>query len=363
MKLYLSALLLCFSMTISVSAQDTTKVKKEKNLQLIGIPNIANNSVFGWGGGANIGAFYKLNKRDSISPPSMSFAQGMYFQNKTWWLALLQENYFNQDKYRSRILFFTTSVNFQFFTDNLLPNLPSTIIPYNTKVTSVQASFSRKIFNNTFIGPIYTYGQNNFSFENHILDKILELRNIGEFVTSGIGLTFDYDTRDNIFSTTKGLYLNAYSLTYFEGIGSDADFTGLFLECSYFYKLNEKMIIASKANASTLFGDVPFSEQNVMGFGGTRFQDLRGYNKGEFRGDQMYMLQAELRWRFYKNWGTNLYCGIGTAFSADQDIPTLPAAGIGIRYRASKQYNINIGLDYAWGKDDSGIYFLIGEAF
>lgn len=304
-----------------------------------------------------------MSKKDSISPPSMSFVQGMYFQNNTWWLALLQENYFNQDKFRSRLLLFTTSVNFQFYTDNFLPNFPSTVVPYNTRTTSIQASFSTKIFKNAFLGPIYTYGRNDFSFDQDALNQILELRNIGEFVTSGIGLTFDYDTRDNIFSTTKGMYLNAYSLSYFEGIGSDAEFTGLFLEYSFFHTLNDKMILASKANAATLFGAVPFSEQNVMGFGGTRFQDLRGYNKGQFRGDQMYMIQAELRWRFYKKWGTNLYCGVGTAFSADQTIPTLPAGGVGLRYLASKKYNINVGIDYAWGKDDDGIYFLIGEAF
>ncbi|MBB6459268.1 BamA/TamA family outer membrane protein [Flammeovirga kamogawensis] len=343
------------------SKSDSTK--KEKNLQFIGIPNVANNKVFGWGGGANVGAFYKLNKADSISPPSMSFIQGMYFQNETWWLALLQENYYKQDKFRSRVLLFTTNVNFQFYTDELLPQLPSTVVPYSTKTSSIQASFSTKIFKDAFLGPIYTYGKNNFSFDSDALNKLLELRNVGEFTTSGIGLTFDYDSRDNIFSTSKGMYFNLYSLSYFDAIGSDADFTGLYGEYSYFYSIKKNMILASKANIAALFGDVPFIEENVMGFGGTRFQDLRGYNKGQFRGNQMYMVQTELRWRFYKNWGANFYCGMGTVFTAEQNVPFLPAGGLGLRYKASKQYNINVGIDAAWGKDDNGIYFLIGEAF
>ncbi|WP_281613646.1 BamA/TamA family outer membrane protein [Flammeovirga sp. SubArs3] len=363
MKAITLSLLLIFSCTVFGQKAESDSTKKEKNLQLLGIPNLANNKVFGWGGGANIGAFYKLNKNDTISPPSMTFMQAMYFQNSTWWLALLQENYFSQDRFRSRLLFFTTEVNFQFFTDNILPNIPSTIVPYQNTVSSVQASFSTKVFKNAFLGPIYTYGINNFSFDNDTLNAILELANIGEFVTSGIGLTFDYDSRDNIFSTTKGFYANVYSLSYFNGIGSDATFTGLYGEFSYFHSFRDNMILASKANIATLFGDVPFSEENVMGFGGTRFQDLRGYNKGEYRGEQLYIAQTELRWRFYKNWGANFYYGMGTVFSEGNDIPFLPAGGVGIRYRASKQYNINIGVDAAWGKNDNGFYFLIGEAF
>ncbi|WP_265468552.1 hypothetical protein [Arenimonas daejeonensis] len=42
---------------------------------------------------------------------------------------------------------------------------------------------------------------------------------------------------------------------------------------------------------------------------------------------------------------------------------TLPSGGAGLRFRASKTYNINISLDYAVGRDSEALYFYIGEAF
>ncbi len=41
----------------------------------------------------------------------------------------------------------------------------------------------------------------------------------------------------------------------------------------------------------------------------------------------------------------------------------LPEIGLGLRYRASDKYPVNIGVDFAFGKRSSAYYFRIGEAF
>ena len=42
----------------------------------------------------------------------------------------------------------------------------------------------------------------------------------------------------------------------------------------------------------------------------------------------------------------------------------LPAGGVGARFQASKQYKVNLALDYAVGKDNSNaLYIRLGEAF
>ena len=41
----------------------------------------------------------------------------------------------------------------------------------------------------------------------------------------------------------------------------------------------------------------------------------------------------------------------------------LPAIGVGVRFKAIKSKNINIGIDVAKGVNDWGLYFRIGEAF
>ena len=41
----------------------------------------------------------------------------------------------------------------------------------------------------------------------------------------------------------------------------------------------------------------------------------------------------------------------------------LPGGGVGIRFTAFADNNMNVGLDVAAGRGDWGMYFRIGEAF
>ena len=41
----------------------------------------------------------------------------------------------------------------------------------------------------------------------------------------------------------------------------------------------------------------------------------------------------------------------------------LPGAGAGFRYMADSETNMNVGLDFAVGDGDWGLYFRVGEAF
>ncbi len=69
---------------------------------------------------------------------------------------------------------------------------------------------------------------------------------------------------------------------------------------------------------------------------------------------------------FYKKWGMVAFGGLGIAtddFEGNNYSGILPSIGTGIRFKAIKSRNINIGVDIAKGKDDWGLYFRIGEAF
>ena len=41
----------------------------------------------------------------------------------------------------------------------------------------------------------------------------------------------------------------------------------------------------------------------------------------------------------------------------------LGSGGVGLRYLASPDNDVNLRLDVAWGKDGAAVYFGIGEAF
>jgi hypothetical protein len=41
----------------------------------------------------------------------------------------------------------------------------------------------------------------------------------------------------------------------------------------------------------------------------------------------------------------------------------LPAGGLGLRYRLTRNYPMHLRLDYSWGRDESILYFGLAEAF
>lgn len=354
-----------FSICGSAMAQtDSTEAQSQKNLRVVPFPNLANNQVFGWGGGINVALLYQLNKNDSLSPVSMTVVQPMYFENHTWWVGLFQQYYWNQDKWRGSLLAFTANVNFQFSTESYLPNIDPVFISYNATQTNFSPEIMRRVAKHTYLGAHYRFSINEVTFpDNPIFEDLVSKVYDKQHIESGLGVAALYDNRDNVMDATSGYYGYFNSYSYFDLIGSQVNYTFFQSEISAYYRLNPKMVLANKATLQVNVGDAPFIDQNIMGFAGRFQSDLRGYNQGEFRGDQLYCVQSELRWNVYKKWSVNLYAGAGTVFSEGTDKPFLPAGGAGFRYMAAEQYRVKVGIDYARGKNDHGIYFLIGEQF
>jgi outer membrane protein assembly factor BamA len=160
---------------------------------------------------------------------------------------------------------------------------------------------------------------------------------------------------------------HGYNLTfktnfYRKWFKSDNNFTNYKFTYNHYYTLkDENTILATRLNAVISSGDVPFQGKNVVGQ-----DDIRGYSSGKYRDNQVYALQAEYRWRFYKRFGMVGFAGIASAVEKVSDIfesELLPGAGVGIRYLMIPKERINIGIDVAKGKGDWGLYFRIGESF
>ena len=115
-----------------------------------------------------------------------------------------------------------------------------------------------------------------------------------------------------------------------------------------------------RANLNIADGDVPFEAQTVVGG-----DDIRGYSQGKYRNNQVYTLQGEYRWNFYKRWGMVAFAGVASAVAKFSDIAMkdlLPGVGAGIRFKMLPNERINIGIDAGVGKGDYSITFRIGEA-
>lgn len=206
---------------------------------------------------------------------------------------------------------------------------------------------------------VYSKAKTGYDLPDYVPDS---LKN-EETNMNSLGYLFNYDKREHQINPYGGFNIEFKNDFYRTWMNSTYDFNKFELTYNHYYKIRKKSshIIATRVKAYIAAGDVPFQGQNVVGR-----DDIRGYTSGKFRDNQVYAMQAEYRWRFYKKWGMVGFFGLASAVENMNDLfssELLPGAGVGVRYMLLPKERINIGFDIAAGKDDWGLYFRIGETF
>lgn len=348
-------LLITLFMSHVLFAQEAgeTEQKKEKidkpKFAAIPVPNY--NESTGFGLGTIVTLLYPMDKEDEISPPSSTTIFGFYAKNKTNALGAAQKFHLKEDKYRFTLALARASINFQFYAENI----GGEFIDFNTGSKFGLLKGELEVLSDFYLGLKYRYTRGRTKFDIPIeYDP-------PENTYSGLGPTVSYDTRDNVFNAYTGYFIELETLFNHSTLGSDRDYSLFEFKANRYLALKENHRLALRLFLKTGTGDVPFEDQAIMGL-----TDLRGYSSGKYRADQKYTIQAEYRWTFYKKFGLVAFGGLGWVADKMSEIrleDTLPGAGIGLRYMMIPQYRINVGIDFAVGKDDTAFYFRINEAF
>lgn len=338
--------------------------EKKKDVNYAFIPIVMYNSSFGTQVGAMGTAFFKMNNRDSISPASKVGFFGSYFSNTTFFGGLFSKMYFKEDNYRTKASIGYGDIKFQKFF-NFPEEIPAQgeiptdeegqFVDYNTKMAFIYIEGTKQIYNNFYLGARFTYSQVSTTFSDEsIPDEDNKL--------FGFGVATEYDDRNSVFYPQKGQNAKVNTFTFLEAFGSTSQYNQVKIEYNKYFSLNDNSVILARLYSAISFGDsIPTAGENKVGR-----DDLRGYTDGKYRGNQVYALQTELRWNFYKKWGLVAFGGAAIStndWNGNNYSGILPAIGTGIRFKAIPSRNINIGIDVAKGKGDWGVYFRIGEAF
>jgi outer membrane protein assembly factor BamA len=340
--------------------RSSAAVKKKKVSSIAAIPMINYNRTQDIIVGALVSKYYRLNNKDSISPSSNTGFFGMYTGQKSYAAIGFSKLYFAKDRWRVTAAVGTMDINFQFYLEEPAASTGN-FYDYSTKANLLVLQVQRNIFKRIYFGPTTSFIKSTTTFAFPDVSgkdsvSISTLNNIGYIITN--------DTRDHVQNPTRGMFLNFKNQFYRSWAGSDFEFEKYLFTYNQFFNLNkknERQILAVRASLNIAAGDVPFEGQSVVGG-----DDIRGYSQGQFRNNQIYTLQAEYRWNFYKRWGLVAFAGVASAVAKFSDIPDndlLPGVGAGIRFKMLPKEKINIGIDGAIGKDDYSITFRIGEAF
>jgi len=179
-----------------------------------------------------------------------------------------------------------------------------------------------------------------------------------ESTVGGLLPSLSYDTRDNIFTPTKGLYAEATLATFAEALGADDDYQRGTLLAMYFRPLGEKVYLGLKGQATAAWSDPPFYLLPYV--------QLRGAPAMRYQGERVVQAEAELRWQFYKRFSFVGFAGTGLAQADIQGVErdrSVVTGGTGFRYELARKYGIHAGIDVAWGPDNTAFYIQVGSAW
>lgn len=282
----------------------------------------------------------------------------MYTTNNTYFAAAFQQFYLREDNWRIMLAAGLGNINFQYWQE--LPVIGGGFIGFSTKANFAMTKIERRVYKKLYAGinATYTYAETEYDLPEVIPDSFrIDKRNM-----NNIGYQLNYDMREHQLNPYGGYNVEFKNSFFRTWLNSGNNFEKYELTYNHYYKIkNERNILATRVKASISAGDVPFQGQSVVGQ-----DDIRGYSAGKYRNNQVYAIQAEYRWRFYKKFGMVAFLGVATAVENVGDVfsgEMLPGIGLGLRYMMIPKERINVGMDVALGKDDWGLYFRIGEAF
>ncbi len=190
-------------------------------------------------------------------------------------------------------------------------------------------------------------------------------------IASGISLHFLYDSRRNQINPENGGYASVSYRPNFTFLGSDASWQSLILDLRRYIRLpgdsHNVLALWNYDWFTTGGGAPPYLLLPSTGWDAYS-NTARGYIQGRFRSRNMLYLESEYRFGITSN---GLFGGVVFANAQSFSEPSTgrfqyvsPGYGAGLRISLNKFSRTNLCVDYGWGINGSGGFFVnLGEVF
>jgi hypothetical protein len=179
-----------------------------------------------------------------------------------------------------------------------------------------------------------------------------------------------YDSRLNQINPENGTYFNLVYRDNFKNLGSDDNWQSVTIDARKYFPFpsgSKNVIALWSLEWLTLSGKIPYLNMPSTGWD-DQYNSGRGYIQSRFRGRNMYYLESEYRFGITQNGliGGVVFANV-QSYSGDLSVTyntLLPGYGAGIRIKVNEHSRTNIGLDYGFGKNGSGGFYVnLGEVF
>jgi len=326
----------------------------------IPIPYLITEPALGGIGGALVPVFIKPNTpyKDSINgktvksraKPNLLAVGAAYTANGTWFVGGGTAGTIK--KWRANYRFFGgyADVNMNFY--HTFQNGTDGSFEFNIKTVPIYGQFTKQLGLSAWsAGLDYLFLSTTIANPNPLFNTPKEVNSI----VSKLGLVLDYDKRDNVFTSDKGIRWKTSLAESDEIIGSDYGFTTLTTSAFWYVPISKQLIAGLRAEYQQIWGSPPFYMKP--------FISMRGIPIMRYQGDITGLAETEWRWDFTYRHSLVGFGGAGKAIAdgdSFRESTWRVSGGAGYRYLLARKLKLRAGIDIARGPEQWAYYIVFG---
>jgi hypothetical protein len=321
------------------------------------VPTIITEPSVGFGGAGAL-VFYHSSYSEKHGPPSMTGIIGGGTVNGTWMAGVFHEGIWKNDTIRYRGALVRTDLNLDYYGSGDVNFWGDTPVTLNLDAWILLQQIKFRIPGSDFFAGVrYLYLDTDNSFDVPV--EMPDYSGQGFSATlSELSAIADFDTRDNVFTPTRGVFLEltgTYSDTWF---GGEDQYGRLGATALAYMPLAPRITVGVRYEGRYSLGPVPFWARPVV--------SLRGAPVTKYQNKNTTLMEAEVDWNLYKRWTLVGFTGLGNAFSSFTEFDqgkTVRTVGTGFRYLIARKLGTHMGMDFAFSGDDFAFYVVFGSAW
>jgi hypothetical protein len=324
------------------------------------IPLVVTEPAVGYGGGL-AAMFIRPRKAagdEGFARPNISIVAGIATENGTWAAFAGDSSHWFDDRVQSLAAGGSGQINLDFYglgdASSSLDEPVSYTLDFS--LAMLQGSWKIKPKSPWSIGLRYVYSQ----VEPKLRDepRFPGLADSIHIKISAPAAVLEYDSRNNLFTPTSGVYAESVYLASREELGASEDFERFQQVVMGWMPLAEKWTLGLRADYQWASEGTPFFLRPYV--------KLRGVEAMRYQGDDMASVEAEARWQVHGRWSLVGAAGYGSArsdrasYSATRDVVS---GAVGFRYELARKFGLHAGMDVGFSSGTTAVYFQIGNAW
>lgn len=334
------------------------------------IPIIITEPAVGYGGGVALTFFHRKDPaqagsrpppvpRDkaNFTPPSVSFVMAAATENGTKIGALGHLGIWRDNTLRYTGGLAAMDINLTFYGGENYPRLEDGV-GYNMKGAGTLQQLIWKIGqSDVWIGGQVIYLDADTGLVEDDPPAGFDSLS-GEVQNLGAGVVLQYDSRDGIFTPTRGLQSEWYVREHWGSFTDDFDYTEVDGKNRWYLNPNSKWVVGLRLDVNFTSGDAPFYALPSI--------NQRGIAKGRYQGDAVFATEVETRYNFDGRWFGVAFAGVGRAADSAGELGSAEsrwAGGVGTRYLISRLMGLQVGIDAAKGPEEWTFYLQMGSGW